>query len=254
MKVFADVHTHTVYSHGKGTIEENILAAIDRGLDIIAIAEHGPGQLAYGVRGRKLERYFDELDRMKIKYADRIKVLTGIEANILSLDGDVDLTADMLKRLDIIILGYHKSGVSRNFIKWLKFFPLGFFFSKAGRSKKQRDKNTLAFMRAIDRYPIDIIAHPNRVALMDMDKLSAHCAKRGVVIEINNKDLGYSREEIMISKKNGARFIMNSDAHHPSDVGNVEGSIARALEAGLDENDIVNACGTSSAFLWDKVR
>ncbi|NLZ90577.1 MAG: histidinol-phosphatase, partial [Clostridiales bacterium] len=27
MNIFADYHTHTIYSHGKGTIEENVLEA-----------------------------------------------------------------------------------------------------------------------------------------------------------------------------------------------------------------------------------
>ena len=49
MKILADYHTHTIYScgnnenrrHAKGTIEENVLAAIDKGLEVIGISEHG---------------------------------------------------------------------------------------------------------------------------------------------------------------------------------------------------------------------
>ena len=43
MKILADYHTHTILScgnnekrrHAKGTIEENVLAAIDKGLEVI---------------------------------------------------------------------------------------------------------------------------------------------------------------------------------------------------------------------------
>ena len=43
MKILADYHTHTIFScgnnekrrHAKGTIEENVLAAIDKGLEVI---------------------------------------------------------------------------------------------------------------------------------------------------------------------------------------------------------------------------
>ena len=32
MQILADYHTHTIYSHGKGTIEENVKVAISKGI------------------------------------------------------------------------------------------------------------------------------------------------------------------------------------------------------------------------------
>ena len=52
MIITADYHTHTNYSHGKGTPEENVLAAIEKGLRRIAISEHAGAHLFYGVRGK----------------------------------------------------------------------------------------------------------------------------------------------------------------------------------------------------------
>ena len=60
-KVFADYHTHTYYSHGKGSPRDNVLSAIKRGLDLVAVSEHGPGHLTYGVRGKMLARLNGEL-------------------------------------------------------------------------------------------------------------------------------------------------------------------------------------------------
>ena len=54
MRVFADYHTHTVYSHGKNTVEENVVAAINANLKKIAISEHASSHLLYGVRGTRL--------------------------------------------------------------------------------------------------------------------------------------------------------------------------------------------------------
>ena len=41
MQILADYHTHTKYSHGKGTIEENVLEAISKGIKTIGISDHG---------------------------------------------------------------------------------------------------------------------------------------------------------------------------------------------------------------------
>ena len=50
-KMIFDYHTHTTFSHGKGSIEDNVKAAVAAGLSGIAITDHGPGHLTYGVKG-----------------------------------------------------------------------------------------------------------------------------------------------------------------------------------------------------------
>ena len=43
MRLWGDYHTHTSYSHGRGTVGDMVLAAKDRGLKEVAITDHGPG-------------------------------------------------------------------------------------------------------------------------------------------------------------------------------------------------------------------
>ncbi len=59
-----DHHTHTVYSHGKGTIEDNVRAAA-KGLTSIAITDHGPGHLTYGIKMEKIPEMKAEIQRLK---------------------------------------------------------------------------------------------------------------------------------------------------------------------------------------------
>ena len=40
MRLFGDYHTHTTYTHGKSTVEENVQQAELLGLKEIAITEH----------------------------------------------------------------------------------------------------------------------------------------------------------------------------------------------------------------------
>ena len=42
IEIIADMHTHTVHSHGTGTVEDNVKAAISAGLQQIVISDHGP--------------------------------------------------------------------------------------------------------------------------------------------------------------------------------------------------------------------
>ena len=73
MTIYGDFHTHTVFSHGKGTMEENVQAAIDRGLSAVAITDHGLSHFAYGISKRELQAYLSEVDRLRDCYADRIR-------------------------------------------------------------------------------------------------------------------------------------------------------------------------------------
>ena len=50
MEILGDYHTHTVFSHGHGSIEDNVKAAIKMGLKEIAITDHGFSHNSYGVR------------------------------------------------------------------------------------------------------------------------------------------------------------------------------------------------------------
>ena len=50
MKLTADYHTHTPYSHGKGTVDENAARAKALGLKQLGITDHGFAQLAFGLR------------------------------------------------------------------------------------------------------------------------------------------------------------------------------------------------------------
>ena len=91
-KIIADYHTHTTYSDGKGSIEDNVKSAIAKGLQEIGIADHGMGHLHHGLKRKKLKDIRSEVDELKDKYKGQIKIFLGVEANILSCNGDIDVT------------------------------------------------------------------------------------------------------------------------------------------------------------------
>ncbi|AFK86345.1 PHP domain-containing protein [Thermoanaerobacterium aotearoense SCUT27] len=241
MEIFADYHTHTVFSHGKGTIEDNVKAAIQKGLKEIAITDHGPRHIFFGIRSRNYRKIRDEIDRVNDKFPD-IKVLMGVEANLISLNGDIDVDDELLKYIDILLMGYH-TGVSP-----FDFYNLVNLFGKNAASKYfislkpvVREQNTDAMIKAINKYDINIITHPGAKVDIDTKRLALAAKARGTALEINSSHGYMTVEYVKIAKSVGAKFVIDSDAHTPSRVGDFARGIEIAKKAGLTTNDIINA-------------
>jgi putative hydrolase len=224
MKLTADYHTHTVFSHGIGSIEDNVKAAIDAGLETISITDHSIGHVLYGVKKSKLGDYINEIDRVKRKYENTIAVRAGLELNIIGLDGSIDMPENC--KLDTVILGYHKAAMCRNVKTAWTFF--------AG---KDVEKITQSYVLAIQKGGIDIISHPGYGVPVDYTKLAAACGDYGTLFEINEKHTDLRVEDI---SKLDAKFVVSSDAHSPGSVGKVPNALLLIEKAGLDINRVVN--------------
>ena len=91
--------------------------ASEKGLSSIAITDHGPGHLTYGIKMEKLPEMRAEIDRLKSVYPD-IEVLLGVEANTLRVPPYLDVEDTDL--FDILLAGYHfgilKAGMIPNYI------------------------------------------------------------------------------------------------------------------------------------------
>ena len=76
-----DLHMHTTYCDGKNTPEEMILSAIEKGLTTVGLSGHSytGNQNVCGMSMENMQKYFDEVNALKEKFKDKIKVLCGIE-------------------------------------------------------------------------------------------------------------------------------------------------------------------------------
>ena len=225
LRIVADYHTHTVFSHGKGTPEENVLSAISKGLRRVAVSEHAPAHMFYGVRGEKLIRLRREIDRLNDKYGDRIEVLMGLECNLTG-NGlcDVPKSSSMF---DLLILGYHKGVFPSNGFSLKAVLQLmGIGLDPTG--------NAEAVARAVERYKITFVSHPGLYIPMDIDVLAQMSAALKVPLEINGARVTLTKSQLERARALGASFIINSDAHTAEDVGNVGIAIAAAEQAGVE--------------------
>jgi len=241
IKLFADYHTHTIYSHGTGTIMDNVNAAREKGLKEIAITDHGLRHFTYGVKREKLKRIREEIDEINEKNKD-FKVLFGLECNIISRDGQIDIDDEAMKYMDILLVGYHMMVRLKGIPSYVNIYGRNYLsgLSKS-MAEETRQKNTDIMINAIKKYKVDIITHPGARISMDTGRLAEAAAITGTALEINAKSNIMTIEYLKAAAGHGAKFVINSDAHKPEDVGNFRNAIELAEMAGLTSHQIINA-------------
>ncbi|HHY95547.1 MAG TPA: PHP domain-containing protein [Firmicutes bacterium] len=240
----ADYHTHTRYSHGTGTVEQNVEAASRCGLTEVAISDHGPGLMFVGVEGEYILRVMRrEIDRVQARYP-HIRVLLGVEANVITPRGDLDLSPSHLSLIDILLVGLHPQ---LRFALWRAAGPLVWNHIRARVAKTERARrrarevNTTALINAVSRYTVKAVTHAGLKMDVDMARLAPVCAQRGTAIEINSMHGYPSVPALQEAARAGAQFLISSDAHRPADVGALEPGLVLAQAAGLTPARVLNA-------------
>lgn len=229
-----DLHTHTVFSHGKGTIEDNVRAALDRGLSHIAITDHGPGHLFYGVKRVDVPKMRQEIEMLNAKYP-KIKIHLSVEANIIKNGNHLDVKPEEFSQYDFVIAGYHyglPGGYCVSNWLWNKGLKMG--------ERQLRNKNTDMVIKALYENDIAILTHPGDKGPFEMLPIAEACADTDTLMEISTWHPHLTVEEIKTAAETDVQFIISSDAHVPQRIGDFQGGLERALEAGLDLSRIVN--------------
>lgn len=222
IKLVADLHIHSVGSgHAYSSITEIALAAAESGLAMIAITDHGPA-----MPGGPHPYYFGNLRVLPREIAG-VRLLRGVEANIIDSAGNLDLEQYYLERLDLVLAGLHTH-----------CFPAS-----------DRETCTAAMLNAIENPYVDIIVHPGNPEFpLDYDVVVKRAAQKGIPLEINNSSLCGSRRG---SEQNchqvarmiahyGAPVVIGSDAHGAWDVGKFDIAIDTVIRAGVKEEQILN--------------
>jgi len=248
-RMIYDHHTHTTYSHGKGSIEDNVRVAYEKGLKSIAITDHGPGNFSYGIKMSRIPDMRRDIEAAIKKYPG-VEVLLGVEANTLMRKPYIDISEEQYEDFDIVLAGYHFAVLNGNMVgNWV--------YAHDKRAKMAVDKaiesngssllvkNTAMIVNALYHneeigHHIEILTHPGDKGPFDIDDIACACEETGTLLEINMKHPYLSVEGLKIASKYDVNFVISSDAHVPENVGVFEPQLKRALEAGIDPERIVN--------------
>ncbi|MBQ9037384.1 MAG: PHP domain-containing protein [Erysipelotrichaceae bacterium] len=221
-KLVIDLHTHTIASgHAYGTIEENALAAKQKGLVGLGISDHAPG-----VDPRTDLQSFAALKDVP-RIIHGVNIYYGVENNVTN-EGTMTLEESLLEALDYCIVGIH------------------------GTCYETRDaeENTVNLLKCMAHPKTFFVSHPDDGYFpLDYERLVLGAKKYGVALEVNSSHvknpwrmgtLENIRIYVPLCMKYRVPIFVGSDAHEPGQVGEFSEAVALLEEMGFDEDLIIN--------------
>lgn len=226
-----DVHTHTVASgHAYSTIIENITFGNKKGLKLLGVSDHAPT-----LPGGPYIFYFQNLKRLPLE-VDGMKILKGVESNIIDLHGRIDMVEADLANLDYAIASLHPPCITTG----------------------SRKENTKMLASTMANKYINIIGHPDDGRFpLDYKELVKAAKYHDVLLEINNSSLdpnGFRknvRENVLQllgeCAEQEVKVICGSDAHIAYDIGRFDYCEKILKEVDFPEKLVINH--SAEAFL-----
>nr|WP_295573085.1 phosphatase [uncultured Intestinibacter sp.] len=225
MKAIIDMHTHTVASgHAYSTIHENIQFAKKHGMKFLGTSDHGST-----MTGGPAEYFFHNL-KVVPREMDGVKILRGMEANILDVNGNIDeLDSKALDGLDYLIASLHIVCIEPS----------------------TKEDNTMAILNVMDKEKVKIIGHPDDARYeLDYEAIVKKAKEKNILLEVNNSSLSPNtsregaRENILkyleLCKEYGVRIIMGTDSHICYDIGVFQYAEAIIEEANFPKELVIN--------------
>ena len=220
-----NLHNHTTYSDGQLTPNEVVEAAIDHGLEYVAITDHFATKKVICVKVDELGQYTASVRELADRYKDRVRVLVGVEIDASHKRTDFDsLPYDKLSELDFVLMEYVQDPLWHGMDLWeaIKICnritcPVGLAHNDIGRN----------------------FAHTNMESLINM--LNSH----GIFVELcsslrNSKfDKPYYRfaEGFFEAAKGRVLVSIGTDSHYDKEeVGDIYDALDFIQDKGLEKS------------------
>ena len=224
--VRGDLHVHTDWSgDGRSSLDEMLDAAVERGLEYVAITDHAENLFMNGLSRERMLEQHAEIEGRRDK-RDDVAILHGVELNIAP-DGGIDYDPEFLEMFDIGVASVHSH------------FDL------------DESEQTARLITAIENPAVSILGHPTgrligrRPAIrFDLDAVLEAAAATGTVIEINcslqRLDLPatFLRRAVGVD---GVRFTISTDSHHTASFANLQWGVALARKGWVTLDKVVNS-------------
>ena len=228
-----DLHLHTDFSDGGADAITMAKAAYAKGLEYIAITDHGSGMgMVRGLKENNLAQYLKMIEKAR-KAVPQLKILSGVEVDIQP-DGSLYLSDKILRELDWVVAAVHS------------------------QFKQSSEETTARLLRAIENPYVRAMAHPTGRLIgqrpgieFSVEQVFTAAKKRGVAMEINASPPRQDLRDIHCkrAKEMGVMLTMGSDAHAPEEL-DMRFGIMQARRGWIEKGDVMNTKSWSSFEKW----
>ncbi len=223
IKLIADLHTHSLAStHAYSSIQEMVTAAADMGLYALALTDHGrtmpdpPGRW-----------FFENMGIIPSSWMG-VRVLKGIEANIIDYNGTLDIDDFTMQSLEWVVASFHYEAL---------------------KTKGTIDEVTNAYLQVAKDPRVNVIGHSGLERYKyDYEKVIPEFAHNGKLVEINEATFNVRASSIKncveiakICKRLGVGVVVDSDAHFQMLIGKAPRALQMLEEIDFPEELIINA-------------
>ena len=230
-QIKTNYHTHSDYSgHADGCIEDYIKTAIENNYEILGMSEHCyfDDKSICRYTFDHIKKYLKEVEDLKIKYKDKIKILNGLEIDYFR--NQEKIYDYYFENLDYMMMSVHYLPPDEKIPNYRSSYGLKDF------DELEKYKNLV--IEGIKTNQFSIIAHPD-IYIYGLENLTDKhrevfeeickcCADYDVALEFNanglrsmkNKSMSRSqvypnKELFELTKKYKTKVIIGNDCHNP---------------------------------------
>ena len=227
MRILVDTHTHTNCStHAHSTLLENVAAAKKRGIEMLCTTDHAPA-----LPDSPHLWHFRTISRLP-REVDGLKMLYGVEANIIDKKGNIYMPREELEMMDLVIASIHGPCYLPGTV----------------------EEHTATYLGVIKNPYVTIIGNSGSPKYAyDIDTVVSAAKEYNKCIEINNhsysarpENAENCRKIALACKKHGTKIVVSSDAHSTFDIGVFD--IATDMLKSIDFPEELIANATAERF------
>ena len=231
-----DCHSHSDWSDGGSPVREMAEAARALGHEYLVLTDHSARlTVAHGLNAERLRAQLDVLAELNDDLAP-FRILTGIEVDILE-DGSLDQELDLLAELDVVVASVHS------------------------KLRMEAPAMTERMLAAVESPHTDILGHctgrlitgrGRAQSTFDADAVFTACARTGTAVEINSRPERQDPPQDLLRQAVavGCSFSIDTDAHAPGQLGWLGRGCAKAVDAEVPPERIVNRGSVDQLLAW----
>jgi putative hydrolase len=231
-----DCHSHSDWSDGGSPIREMAEAARDLGHEYLVLTDHSARlTVAHGLDAERLRAQLEVVAELNEDLAP-FRLLSGIEVDILE-DGSLDQELDLLAQLDVVVASVHS------------------------KLRMEAPAMTERMLAAIESPHTDILGHCTGRLItgrgrpqssFDADAVFGACARTGTAVEINSRPERQDPPQDLLRRAVSldCSFSIDTDAHAPGQLGWLGRGCAKAVDAQVPSERIVNRGSVDALLAW----